>query len=140
MSEDEIYERRFWIKALPIPFHECWEWSANSYSNGYGQFQLNGKPHLAHRIAYELVNGPIPKGLVVRHKCDNPSCIKPEHLELGTQFDNIRDMVKRGRHTNSVKTECKSGHPFDSLNTYVTSSGKRQCKACRKIREAKYRG
>ncbi len=132
------FTERFWTKVNKSL--DCWNWLANKYPNGYGQFQLEGKPRSAHRLSYELAYGPIPKGLVVRHKCDNPGCVRPEHLELGTQADNVQDSVRRSRNANSIKTECKHNHPFDSDNTYITSEGKRQCKACRKIRKAKYHG
>ena len=81
-----------------LPDTECWEWT--SYRNrvqGYGRLHHNGKDHKAHRVSYALANGPIPDGLVVRHKCDNPPCVNPAHLELGTQADNVADRVARSR-------------------------------------------
>jgi len=74
----------------------CWEWKATT-ANGYGQMKVDGVKCLAHRLSYELHKGPIAKGLVVRHKCDNKLCVNPEHLELGTHADNSRDMLERGR-------------------------------------------
>lgn len=64
---------------------------------GYGRIMVNRVKYRAHRLSYELANGPIPDGYVVSHKCDNPSCINPSHLEVGTQADNIKDKVTRGR-------------------------------------------
>lgn len=64
---------------------------------GYGRIMVARVKYMAHRLSYSLNNGPIPDGYVVRHKCDNPSCINPEHLEVGTQADNIADKVSRGR-------------------------------------------
>lgn len=75
----------------------CWEWrGASSY--GYGTIMRNRKTLRVHRLSYELWCGEIPKGLVIRHKCDNPCCVNPSHLETGTQAENIRDIAVRGRH------------------------------------------
>lgn len=65
--------------------------------NGYTRIMYRHKPNRLHRIIYELFYGEISNNMVVRHKCDNPSCCNIEHLELGTQLDNINDMIKRGR-------------------------------------------
>jgi hypothetical protein len=77
----------------------------------------------------------LTSGEVVRHKCDNPTCVRREHLEMGTPAENARDIVERGYHHNASKTHCKWGHAFDEENTYVTpSNGKRQCRACARER------
>lgn len=80
----------------------CWLWLASCQYGGHGQFQANrmGEPKRvvqAHRWAFEELNGPIPEGMVVRHACDNPPCVNPAHLLLGSQVDNVADMVGRGR-------------------------------------------
>lgn len=75
----------------------CWLWTANRQKNGYGLFSMNGTPRGAHRIAYELYVGPIPDGLYVCHACDVKRCVRPDHLWLGTQADNLADMVRKGR-------------------------------------------
>lgn len=80
---------------------ECTRWTGYFLSNGYGQIKKAGVKWLAHRLVYTENFGPIPDGLVVRHKCDNRWCVNPEHLELGTQRDNINDCVTRGRHNNA---------------------------------------
>lgn len=79
------------------PKGSCLEWQASRFSSGYGQFFADGKNHRAHRWLYEYVNGKLSDGLVVRHMCDNPACVNIEHLEVGTQRDNINDKVRRGR-------------------------------------------
>lgn len=70
--------------------------------NGYGQIHKDGKTAYAHRVAYEIANGPIPDGLFVCHSCDNRKCMNPEHLFLGTYLDNIGDMVGKNRHAHSA--------------------------------------
>lgn len=79
----------------------CWEWQGRRTSRGYGRTtgRLLGGPRTAraHRVAWELTNGPIPGGLGVLHRCDNPPCCNPDHLFLGTAADNAADMVAKGR-------------------------------------------
>lgn len=77
----------------------CWEWVAAKAAQRYAFLQHEGKNILGHRYVYELTHGSIPDGMVVRHKCDNKCCINPEHLELGTNADNMRDKAERGRAT-----------------------------------------
>jgi hypothetical protein len=82
---------------------ECWVWTASTSLSGYGRISFvlpDGRRKLlqAHRVMYELVHGPIPAEMVVRHSCDNPPCCRPDHLLLGSQAENVQDMVDRGRH------------------------------------------
>lgn len=77
----------------------CWEWTGSRQPTGYGQINWSGKTLLTHRVSYEINNGPIPAGMLVRHKCDNPPCCNPDHLELGSHHDNNIDCVNRGRHS-----------------------------------------
>lgn len=76
---------------------ECWEWQRGLFTNGYGQISVDGSTIGTHRASYIAFIGPIPEGLLVLHTCDNPICVNPKHLWLGTHRDNMEDMVKKGR-------------------------------------------
>ena len=88
-------EQKFWSRVLPSP--ACWLWTAGGTNGGYGLVPWQGKTRLAHRLAYELRYGAIPAGACVLHRCDVRRCVRPDHLFLGTQADNIRDARKKGR-------------------------------------------
>lgn len=94
-------ENRFWSKVDKSG--DCWEWKAAKLPFGYGLFGYKGKSVKAHRFSWELSNGEIHYDLLVCHKCDNPSCVNPNHLFLGTHKDNFNDMVEKGRGTIEVK-------------------------------------
>lgn len=89
-------EERFWSKVDVRGPDECWPWKAGT-NKGYGTFKAFGRTVPAHRIAYELVKGPIPPGLDVLHKCDNRPCCNPAHLWPGTDLDNAQDRDSKGR-------------------------------------------
>ena len=98
-------QKRFWKKVNFFGENGCWEWIACVDTNGFGMIFIDGGPRAAHRISWEVFNGEIPKGysyhgLCVCHKCDNPRCVNPDHLFLGTHTDNMKDMVKKGRSAN----------------------------------------
>ena len=76
---------------------DCWEWQASINNVGYGLIRDEGKMRSTHRVSYEEHIGPIPHGMCVCHVCDNPRCINPDHLWVGTMLDNMRDMIKKGR-------------------------------------------
>lgn len=89
---------RFWSKVDKSGGDDaCWEWQANRLPDGYGIICLQGANHRAHRVSYEITNGPIPDGMFVCHSCDCPSCVNPKHLFLGTAQDNVDDKVAKGR-------------------------------------------
>ena len=86
---------RFWTKV--VKSDDCWLWTAGHTPDGYGMVKVYGRHHGAHRVSWTLTNGPIPDGLAVLHRCDNPPCCRPDHLFLGTLGDNNRDRASKGR-------------------------------------------
>lgn len=111
-------EERFWPKVLKT--ETCWLWQgALVNESGYGCFRgPNGRNVLAHRFAWELTNGPIPDGMFACHRCDVRQCVNPAHLFLGTQQDNIDDMMRKGRGNQGRKTHCPQGHEYTPENRY----------------------
>jgi len=86
----------------------CREWSLRRNATGYGQAKHRGRNYMAHRLAWAMVHGPIPEGMIVCHQCDNPSCVNVKHLFLGTTQDNVDDKMHKGRHV--VTRGSKSHH------------------------------
>src|SRR3990172_6926022 len=113
-------ESRFWIKVKKGEEEsECWNWIAYKNPKGYGCFGLNGnKIILSHRYSWIFCFGPIPYGFNVLHKCDNPACVNPKHLWLGTLTDNNHDMCRKGRHwahKRSIKDQRRTIKPYATL-------------------------
>lgn len=119
---------------------DCWIWQG-ALVRGYGQTWIDNKRIYAHRLAYEITNGPIPEGLTIDHLCMTKPCVNPAHMEAVTQSENTRRAYLAGRSggaTNAAKTHCKHGHEFTPENTrlrVVAAKGnavQRECRACRR--------
>lgn len=88
----------------------CWEWQGSIIGNGYGVVRVDRKQVYAHRYAYELTHGTIPAGRLICHHCDNPRCVRPDHIYAGTHADNMRDALERGRHGYKTHPGEESGN------------------------------
>lgn len=97
INTPEKLKRMLWETKINVTESGCWEWTGSRYSTNYGEVWQGGKRRLAHRVSYELAKGPLAKGEVVMHVCDNPPCVNPDHLVKGTQFQNVLDMQAKGR-------------------------------------------
>ena len=103
---DERLRQTLSERSIPEPNSGCILWIGAANVRGYGHISVRRptkKTFYAHRISYELSNGPIPEGLEVLHSCDVPSCVNPRHLVLGTRLDNAKDAVKKGRTAKGVR-------------------------------------
>ena len=135
----------FWKKVNVLHNDLCWEWNGSKNRGGYGQCNIGGLSG-AHRVSWVLHNGPIPMELCVLHSCDNPPCINPKHLFIGTNKDNTIDCTIKGRNkalavisaNNLARTHCKHGHPYDKYG-HILPNGHRRCNECHRITGVKYR-
>lgn len=114
----ETFPTRFWTKVKKTDF--CWLWTASPYGGRYGRISRTGKSRptkgrdiSSHVAAWILIKGPVPKGMCVLHHCDNPRCVNPDHLWIGTQLENMRDMVKK-RRARGCRGESHANHKLTS--------------------------
>lgn len=126
-------KERFWSK---VDFsYECWVWTGTK-AGGYGRFYLNRRMMPAHRYSWTETSGPIPDGLMVLHKCDNPSCVRPDHLFLGTQSDNMLDASAKNRIHRATRTvtHCLRGHELVGDQVRIRLDGSKLCRVCEAAR------
>lgn len=121
-------DQRFWSKVEKT--EDCWIWTAHKSGDGYGIFNWDNKTYRSHRAAFYLTHGHWP--LICRHMCDNPSCVRPDHLQDGMAKDNAMDRSKRNRHWQQKKTHCPAGHLLSGENVYLSPKGYRNCRTCRR--------
>jgi len=146
---DERLAARFWAKVNkngPIPEHKpelgpCWVWTAATDPRGYGRFGVGShglnRVYFAHRVSLALAGQMPPDELQGCHHCDNPPCVRPDHLFIGTLLDNMADMAAKGRNHDDV---CRNGHPCTPENTHIYEWGGyelRRCRACDRARDRK---
>jgi hypothetical protein len=91
----EVRVARFWAQVEKT--ESCWLWKGGRDPHGYGQIHIGNKPLKAHHFSYQLTFGPIPPGLCILQRCQSPACVNPQHLFLGTQQENLADMLRKGR-------------------------------------------
>lgn len=145
-TEKSVRERLMERVSVKGP-NECWEWKGSTRGRPgmrYGIMSVNGKNRTVHRISYELANGVIGKEIEYRqkcvcHTCDNPLCVNPRHLFIGSHLRNMQDKSAKGRSPNKQKTHCKRGHEYTEQNTYVCRRGIRNCRECHRIRQRENR-
>ena len=128
----------------------CWEYGGKIRTDGYGSVYIHngtraGTTALAHRVVYEGMVGPIPEGMFLCHHCDNPKCVRPDHIFVGTDADNKADMYAKGRQASGERlpqarrTHCPQGHPYSGDNLYIRKCGRRMCRACNNARRNRSR-
>ena len=124
-------DERFWTKVKKSKEKDgCWEWMAFRDRHGYGRIGCSGRRiKTAHRVSWEMVCGEIPDGMFVLHRCDNPACVRPDHLFLGTQKDNMLDCAQKGRYcgTLNVGDVLEIREKYANGNTSHRKLGKEFC-------------
>ena len=137
-------DERFWTKVnvegptIRKELGPCSIWTGALNHKGYGQFWDGNKHRSAAQVAWEMGHGELfPVGKISCHHCDNPGCVRWEHIYAGDNFTNQQDRVKRGRHNFASLTHCKNGHPLTEENVYHYGK-RRRCRICLRSRHTKH--
>ena len=140
MGKRRPISERFWEKVATAPALECWEWQA-ALSHGYGVFSIDRKRKQAHRVAYELMIGPIPPLLVLDHLCHNSRCVNPYHLDpVPLAVNSARSLAGQiNAERQRAITHCPRGHDYSDPSVVVwTKEGRyRICRICKNLRRRK---
>jgi HNH endonuclease len=118
--------------------HECWTWLGAKLHDGRGCIWHDGRMITAPRAALLVSGVDVPPEMFVCHHCDNPNCVNPAHLFVGTHTDNMRDASAKGRLKNQTKTHCRAGHPLSGDNLTHDSYGGRRCKICHRENQRRH--
>ena len=131
---DKNTEAAFWKRVEKSD--DCWTWSgARQAPDSYGRIKVEGRLLLAHRVSYELHYGPIPDGMQICHTCDNPPCVRPNHLFAGTRSENMLDASRKGRLHRAWKDECVRGHDLTASSARRKGGG---CVECQRHRNREW--
>lgn len=117
--------------------NKCWNYLGSKDKDGYGLLKAQQVTLRAHRFSFYIHNGFVDCDKFVCHSCDNPSCVNPNHLWQGSNSENQKDSVKKGRHHEAIKTHCKHGHEYTKENTryqILHNRKKRQCAECNRTK------
>lgn len=131
------HQKNFWSKVLKTK--RCWVWTAHKKKNGYGQFYIKRQSVYAHRYSWVISNGSVPENKSVLHKCDNPNCVRPSHLFVVSQRENMLDAVKKGRIKKKKFGDfCSNGHKLSRASTRLVGNKRIVCRLCNIERCSEY--
>lgn len=141
---DMTVEERIHLTGWDVTDSGCWEWKGSRNDRNYGLLGMvrrGFKGARVHRLMYELKIGAIPEGIIIRHKCDNPPCVNPDHLEPGTDADNAEDMKARGRRLEWERNgmKCRNGHDVSNRSNVTMVKGCRTCALCSRDTKNRYK-